>query len=161
MLSMYRKRQDSGLTEIIPFKYLSAIWGQRPAFFSRRPGPQCPLRGGCSLMAVRQQTLFFLGTLHTQKFTFGGPESLTAVTCLFIDTAGNTPFLSVMCVLPCPHPHPSGWDRVQTLARRSSVRYGEGIPWLAWHGRELGVLGTWRSEETSVSVLPKGDSATI
>ena len=91
---MYRKMRESGLTEIIPFKCLSAIWGQRPVFFSHLSGPQCSVRRGCSSIAVRQQTFFFLGTLHTQKFTFGGPESLMVVTSLFIDTAGNTPFLS-------------------------------------------------------------------
>ena len=89
---MYRKMRESGLTEIIPFKCLSAIWGQRPVFFSHLSGPQCSVRRGCSSIAVRQQTFFFLGTLHTQKFTFGGPESLMVVTSLFIDTAGNTPF---------------------------------------------------------------------
>ena len=30
----------------------------------------------------------------TQKFTFGGPESLMAMTFLFIDVTGNTPFHS-------------------------------------------------------------------
>ena len=99
--------QESGLMEIIPFMCLSAIWGQLCAFFSHAPAAQCSLRSGSSLIAVRQQTLFFLGTLHTQKFAFGGPELLMAVTSLFIDMAGNTPFLSGMCMLPCPHPHPS------------------------------------------------------
>ena len=36
---------------------------------------------------------FFLGALRAQIFTFGGPESLLAVTSLCVDTAGNTPFL--------------------------------------------------------------------
>ena len=41
---------------------------------------------------------------------------------------------------PLPPPLPFiEWDRVQTLARRSSVRYDEGIPWLA----EAGSWGSW------------------
>ena len=43
--------------------------------------------------AARSYVLLFLGNLRAQKFTFGGPELLMAVTILFIDTAGNTPFL--------------------------------------------------------------------
>ena len=31
---MYGKMQESGLTEIIPFISISAIWGQGPAFFA-------------------------------------------------------------------------------------------------------------------------------
>ena len=46
-------------------------------------------------MAARAQTLFsFLGTLRSQEFTFGDPESLMTLTSLFPDMAENNPFLS-------------------------------------------------------------------
>ena len=91
--------QESGLTEIIPFICISAIWGQYPVFFHILPKSSVLTRGSsCSLMATRQQVLFsFLSALQAQKFMFGGPELLMVVTSLFIDMAGNTPFLSV-CV---------------------------------------------------------------
>ena len=80
---MYENMQESGLTEIIPFICISAIWGQYPAF-SLSAHPQGAAAG--------LQVLFFLGALGAQKFTFGGPESRMTVTSLFTDIAGNTPF---------------------------------------------------------------------
>ena len=66
--------------------------------------PQIPvltIGSSCSLMATRQQVLFsFLAALQAQKFTFGGPESFMAGTSLFIDMAGNTPFLNVWLCNP-------------------------------------------------------------
>ena len=135
--------QESGLKEIIPFKCLSAIWGQRPAAL---PRASVLLRGGCSLMAVRQQTLFFLGTLHAQKFTFGGPESLIAVTSLFIDTAGNTPFLNVMCMLPRPHPtlHRVGQSADLGKKKLCEIWWGDPMAGMAWQGTGgLGHLEEW------------------
>ena len=51
--------QESGLTEIIPFIGISAIWGQYPEFFlsARR-------KSGCSLLAAGLQVLFFLVALE-------------------------------------------------------------------------------------------------
>ena len=71
---MYEKMQDSGLTEIIPFICISAIWGQYPAFS----------------LSAQLQVLFLLGALGAQKFTFGGLESWMAVTSLFTDMIGNS-----------------------------------------------------------------------
>ena len=79
--------QVSGLTEIIPFICISAIWGQHPAscFFMSLEWLQRTAAG--------LQALFsFLGTLRAQKFTFGGLKSLMAMTSLFTDMAGNTQF---------------------------------------------------------------------
>lgn len=49
----------------------------------------------CSLVAAALQVLLsFLSALRTQKFTFGGPQSLMTVASVFTDMAGNTPFLT-------------------------------------------------------------------
>ena len=40
--------------------------------------------------------MFFLGGLQAQKFTFGGMELLMTVTYLFVDMAGNIPFLTTL-----------------------------------------------------------------
>ena len=45
---MCGKMQESGLTEIISFIGISAIWGQYPAFSS-----VLTLMSGCSLMVAR------------------------------------------------------------------------------------------------------------
>ena len=71
---MYEKMQESGLTEIIPFICISAIWGQYPAFS----------------LSAQLQVLFLLGALGAQKFTFEGLESWMAVTSLFTDMTGNS-----------------------------------------------------------------------
>ena len=47
--------------------------------------------GGSHIMQI---FFSFLGALRTQKFTFGGLESLMTATSLFIDKAGNAPFLT-------------------------------------------------------------------
>ena len=79
--------QVSGLTEIIPFICISAIWGQHPAswLFTSLEWLQRTAAGSQALFS-------FLGTLRAQKFTFGGPKSLVAVTSLFTDMTGNTQF---------------------------------------------------------------------
>ena len=57
---MYGKMQEFGLTEIIPFTCISAIWGQHPVFF-----PHAHLReqlqpGGCWIPVL----FFFLSGLE-------------------------------------------------------------------------------------------------
>ena len=82
---MYGKMQKSGLTEIIPFICISAIWGQYPAFLHPEVF-RAHVESGCRLMAAGSQVLFsFLVVLRAQKFTFGGPKSLMTVTPLFTD----------------------------------------------------------------------------
>ena len=80
---MYWKMQEAGLTEIIPSIGISAIWGQYPEFFL-----SAHRKSGCSLLAARLQILFFLPGCP------GGLELLMTVTSLFINVAGNTPFLT-------------------------------------------------------------------
>ena len=41
---MSGKMQEPGLTEIIPFIFISAIWGQYPVFFT---SPLCQILGDC------------------------------------------------------------------------------------------------------------------
>ena len=45
---------------------------------------------------ITQIFLSFLGALRAQKFTLGGLELLITETSLFIDKAGNAPFLTRM-----------------------------------------------------------------
>ena len=66
--------EESGLTEIIPFICISAIWDQYPEF------PSIHQRKWLSLVAAG-----CCPPSWAQKFTFGGPESLMAVTSLSID----------------------------------------------------------------------------
>ena len=82
----------SWLTEIIPFVCILAIWGQCPASFHISLSSSVLARSASNSMAIGQQALFFLGVLWAQKFIFGRLEQLMAVTSLFIDMAGNTPF---------------------------------------------------------------------
>ena len=71
---MYAKMEGSGLTKIIPFICISAISDQYPEFPSihRRKWLSLVAAGCCS-------------PSWAQKFTFGGLESLMAVTSLSID----------------------------------------------------------------------------
>ena len=90
--SMYGKRQESGLTGIIPFVCISAIWANIPCFSS-----VLTVGSGCSLMAARSQVLFcFLVPLRAQKFTFGGSKLLMTVTSLFTGMAGILHFSTYM-----------------------------------------------------------------
>ena len=50
--------QESGLTEIIPFIYISTIWGPYPVFFYILSSSVFIVGSGCSLMASRLQVLF-------------------------------------------------------------------------------------------------------
>ena len=87
---MYGKIQESGLTEIIPFICISAIWGQYPGFFHILSSSVLTLGSGCSLMTPGGQVfLSLLGVLTAQNFTFGRLKSLMTVRSLFTDTAGN------------------------------------------------------------------------
>ena len=85
------EKQESGLSDIIPFVCISAVWDQYLAIL------HVPSAGsGCGLTADRSQVLFsFLGALRAQKFTFGGQESLMAVACLFTDMVGTLHFSNV------------------------------------------------------------------
>ena len=77
--------QESRLTEIIPFICISATWGQHPAFFiSLVPLSEWRQHDSCWISGI----LLFHGCP-------GGLESLMTVTFLFIDMAGNTPFLTI------------------------------------------------------------------
>ena len=90
MLFIYGKVQESGLTEIIPFVRISAIWAQGPAFFI---SPPRTVGSGCSLMAMvsRYYSLYWV---PSGAFTFGWPEAVMAVTSLLMDMAGNMSFLN-------------------------------------------------------------------
>ena len=52
---------------------------------------------------IRQVFFSFPSALRAQEFTFEGPESLMIMTFLFIDMAGNIPFLnthiSYICIV--------------------------------------------------------------
>ena len=87
--------QEPGLTEVISFIYISAIWGQFLMLFTHtHSSSQCSPWGVAE--AAGQQVLFFLGGLQAQKFTFGGMELLMTATYLFVDMAGNIPFLTTL-----------------------------------------------------------------
>ena len=67
LTSICRKRQESGLTEIIPFKGLSARWGQFPVFYTFWGSLRLQSDDGES------QVFFpFLSALRAQKLTFEG-----------------------------------------------------------------------------------------
>ena len=74
--------------------YTSQISGASILVFFIPKAPQLTVGSGCSLMAATSQASFFLGPLWAQKLTFGGLELLIAVTSLFIDMVGNSPFLT-------------------------------------------------------------------
>ena len=85
---MYGKMQESGLTEIIPFICISAIWGQRLLVFSAHLREQ-PQPDSCRITGV-----LFPGCP-------GELESLMIVKFLFIDMAGNIPFFNTLVVCTC------------------------------------------------------------
>ena len=85
---MYRKLHKSGLTEIIPFTCISAIWGQYSVIFHILSSSVLTIRSGFSLASAGSQVLFsFLGAFRTHRFIFGWLESLMTVASLFTDTA--------------------------------------------------------------------------
>ena len=81
MFSTYQKMQASGLTEIILFICISAIWGHILFFLSAHHREQLQ-PNGCPAASI----IFLPGCP-------GWLESLITVTSLLIDMAGNTPFL--------------------------------------------------------------------
>ena len=64
---MYGKMQESGLTEIIPFICISAIWGQHPVFFDI--WSFLTIGSGCNLMAATSQ-VFFLSAFRAHQLIF-------------------------------------------------------------------------------------------
>ena len=60
--SVYEKMQESGLTEIIPFIYISAIWSQNPALIFHILSFLLTIGSDSSLITARLQALFFLGS---------------------------------------------------------------------------------------------------
>ena len=64
---MYGKMQESGLTEIIPFICISAIWGQHPVFFDI--WSFLTIGSGCNLMAATSQ-VFFLIAFRAHQLIF-------------------------------------------------------------------------------------------
>ena len=91
---MYGKMQESGLTEIIPFICISAIWGQHPAFFTSCTSLRLTVGSGCGLTAGRWQVFFsFLSALGAQQLILE-LQLLMTVTSLFTEMAGNTSFLT-------------------------------------------------------------------
>ena len=81
---MYGKMQESGLTEIIPFICISAIWGQRLLVFSAHLREQ-PQHDSCQITGV----VLFPGCP-------GELESLMTVKSLFIDMAGKIHWWSAL-----------------------------------------------------------------
>ena len=109
---MYGKAQEYGITEVILFIYISAIWGQHPVLLiSHIPAPlrqllsnHCGKSEGVAASAGSKALCSLLGALiriWKPSFAFGSPKSLTAVTFLFIDTAGDIPFHSTHLACPC------------------------------------------------------------
>ena len=77
---MCGKMQESGLTEIISFISISAVWGQGSCVFHIPSSSVFTLESGCQ---VPKAFVSFLSALRAQEFTFGGLESLTTVKSLF------------------------------------------------------------------------------
>ena len=122
---MYQKMQVSGLTEIIPFICITAVWDQRPALYPwlrltagrgrhghAAPPPTPPSTpvppaaqplGGVGV-GVGWGWLMAVDRWHcssgSQKFTFERLKSLRTVTSLFTDMAGNIPFHKVIRLIP-------------------------------------------------------------
>ena len=93
---MCGKVEKSGLTEIIPFIFSSALWGffTPPPPAPTIPGPQgspWEMTDGCKITGTVLPGLLLSSEIH-----IWGLESLMAVTSLFIDVTGNAPFLSAV-----------------------------------------------------------------
>ena len=99
---MCGKVEKSGLTEIIPFIFSSALWGffTPPPPAPTIPGPQgspWEMTDGCKITGTVLPGLLLSSEIH-----IWGLESLMAVTYLFIDMAGNSPFLSAVGAVCLP-----------------------------------------------------------
>ena len=79
---MSGKRQESGLTEVITFIGISALWGQYPVFFTG-----LPVGSGCSLMASD-------GRDSSPSWVPWRAGIRMTVASLFIEMTGNIPVLS-------------------------------------------------------------------
>ena len=82
---MYRKMQESGLTEIIPFICTSTIWGQFPV--SR---PELPVLKAHHGKWLQSRWQVFFSSLSSYRSSL---QFLMAVRSLFTVTTGNIPFL--------------------------------------------------------------------
>ena len=78
--------QDSGLTEILSFICISAIWSQYPVFFLNVRQREWLQPEGCQIAGI-----------VLLPVCPGRLESWMTVTSLFIDIVGNTPFLVFWC----------------------------------------------------------------
>ena len=74
---MYGKMQEDGFTEIIPFIYISAIWGLYSVFF---------------------HILSSFGAHHREWLQSLWLKSLMTVTSLFADRAGNIPLITIKAI---------------------------------------------------------------
>ena len=83
---MYGKMQESGLTEVILFKCISALWGQDPEFFTPSSSG-LPVGSGCSLTASD-------GRDSSPSWVPWRAGIRTTVASLFINMTGNIPVLS-------------------------------------------------------------------
>ena len=106
---MYGKMQESGLTEIIPFICISAIWGQHPVFFDI--WSFLTVGSGWSLMAATSQ-VFFLSAFRAHQLIFSQFSSV-AQSHLTLQPRGLQHARP-----PCPSPAP----RVHSDSR----------PWSLW-----------------------------
>ena len=80
---MYGKMQEYGLTEIIPFICISAIWVQHPLSFTSSAPLRLTIGTGYNLMPIRSQVLFsFLTAAARSKDD------------IFTDIAENVSFLN-------------------------------------------------------------------
>ena len=73
---MYGKMQESGLTEIIPFICISAIWGQYPVLFDILSF--LTIGSDWGLMAATYQ-VFFLSAFRAHQLTFSHFSSVQAL----------------------------------------------------------------------------------
>ena len=90
---MYGKMKESGLTELIPFICISAIWGLYPFFFFNFVASLVTVGSGGSwqLLDCRHCSPFW-GPSRLRN-SFGGQNlKPMPVTSLFIDVAGDIPF---------------------------------------------------------------------
>ena len=83
--------QGSGLTKIIPFSSISALWGQYPVFFHLLSFSEFTIGSGCSLMATGLQALFsFLCVIGC---------ALVAQSCLTLCDPMDSPGFSIHGIL--------------------------------------------------------------
>ena len=78
---MYGKMQESGLTEIIPFICISAIWGQHPVFFDI--WSFLTIGSGCNLMAATSQ-VFFLSAFRAHQLIFSQFSSVQSLSRIWL-----------------------------------------------------------------------------